>query len=157
MLGSKNIHELGWLQNAKAHGPTRTIKTIEKPILHRTQVPRFCSGNSNQDTNASFQQTISVHIITFSLAPVGGSALPWTVSVRVVPFLILFYLHALSLKWQKSLERTQFYFGCRVAMVRSQLVRTPHFQLFRKAWPWVAQTAWFADCGKEALSWAWFG
>ena len=57
MLGSENIHELGWLQNTKPHGPTRTIKTIEKPILQRTQVPRFCSGNSNQDSFCVFALT----------------------------------------------------------------------------------------------------
>jgi hypothetical protein len=49
MFESRNICDLGLLQNARAHGPRGTVKTIEKYVLHRTQVHYFCSGNSNQD------------------------------------------------------------------------------------------------------------
>ena len=37
MFESENIYDLGLLQNAKAHGPEGTVKTIEKLILQRTQ------------------------------------------------------------------------------------------------------------------------
>ena len=49
MFESRNICDLGLLQNARTHGPRGTVKTIEKPILQRTQVHYFCSGNSLQD------------------------------------------------------------------------------------------------------------
>ena len=49
MFESRNICDLGLLQNARTHGPRGIAKAIEKPILHRTQVHYFCSGNSNQD------------------------------------------------------------------------------------------------------------
>ena len=49
MLESRNLCDIGLLQNARTHGPRGTVKTIEKPILHRTQVHYFCSGNSFQD------------------------------------------------------------------------------------------------------------
>ena len=49
MFESGNICDLGLLQNARTHGPRGTVKTIEKPILHMTQVHYFCSGNSNED------------------------------------------------------------------------------------------------------------
>ena len=32
------IYDVGLLQNAKVHGPEGTAKTIEKPVLQRTQV-----------------------------------------------------------------------------------------------------------------------
>ena len=32
MFESENIYDLGWIQIAKARGPTRTVKTIEKPL-----------------------------------------------------------------------------------------------------------------------------
>ena len=38
MFESENIYDLGLLQNAKAHGPDGTVKTIETNILQRTQV-----------------------------------------------------------------------------------------------------------------------
>ena len=53
MFESRNICDLGLLQNARTHGPRGTVKTIEKPILQRTQVHYFCSRNSLQDTNAT--------------------------------------------------------------------------------------------------------
>ena len=49
MFESRNICDLGLLQNARTHGPRGTVKTIEKPILRRTQVHYFCSGISLQD------------------------------------------------------------------------------------------------------------
>ena len=49
MLESRNVYDIGLLQNARTHGPRGTVKTTEKPILHRTQVHYFCSGNSNED------------------------------------------------------------------------------------------------------------
>ena len=49
MFESRNICDLGLLQNARTHGPRGTVKTIERYFLHRTQVHYFCSGNSNQD------------------------------------------------------------------------------------------------------------
>ena len=49
MFESRNICDLGLLQNARTHGPRGAVKTIEKLILQRTQVHYFCSGNSLQD------------------------------------------------------------------------------------------------------------
>ena len=48
MFESRNICDLGLLQNARTHGPRGTVKTIEKLILQRTQVHYFCSGNSSR-------------------------------------------------------------------------------------------------------------
>jgi hypothetical protein len=56
MFESRNICDLGLLQNARTHGPRGTVKTIEKPILQRTQVHYFCSGNSLQDEKNKKQQ-----------------------------------------------------------------------------------------------------
>ena len=49
MFKSRNIRDLGLLQNTRTYGPRGIVKTIEKNFLHRTQVHYFCSGNSNQD------------------------------------------------------------------------------------------------------------
>jgi hypothetical protein len=38
MVESENIYDQGLLQNAKAHGPEGTVKTVEKSIVQRTQV-----------------------------------------------------------------------------------------------------------------------
>ena len=54
MFESRNICDLGLLQNARTHGPRGAVKTIEKPILQRTQVHYFCSGNSLQDPSSGF-------------------------------------------------------------------------------------------------------
>ena len=56
MFESRNICDLGLLQNARTHGPRGTVKTIEKYFLHRTQVHYFCSGNSNQDKFVYFRR-----------------------------------------------------------------------------------------------------
>ena len=54
MFESRNICDLGLLQNARTHGPRGAVKTIEQYFLHRTQVHYFCSGNSNQDPKGIF-------------------------------------------------------------------------------------------------------
>ena len=49
MFESGNICKTTLLQNPRAHRPRGIIKTMEKPILHRTQVLYFCSGKNDRD------------------------------------------------------------------------------------------------------------
>ena len=62
MFESRNICDLGLLQNARTHGPRGTVKTIETYILHRTQVHYFCSGNSNQDAYGRYFQVLPISV-----------------------------------------------------------------------------------------------
>ena len=55
MFESGNICRTTILQNARTHRPRGIIKTIQQPILHRTQVLYFCSGNSDLDPNNKSQ------------------------------------------------------------------------------------------------------
>ena len=50
MFESRNICDLGLLQNARTHCPRGTVKTIEKYVFYiGPKSTTFCSGNSNQD------------------------------------------------------------------------------------------------------------
>ena len=56
MFESGNICDQELLQNARTHGPRGIVKTIEKLVLHRTQVHYFCTGNSNRDVFGSYNR-----------------------------------------------------------------------------------------------------
>ena len=73
MFESRNICDLGLLQNARTHGPRGTVKTIEKPILQRTQVHYFCSGNSLQDPFCCIHRHCFVGQFPICLGHFGGS------------------------------------------------------------------------------------
>ena len=86
MFESRNICDLGLLQNARTHGPRGTVKTIEKYILHRTQVHYFCSGNSNQDLNNGIT--------------IGNSRIPSRYNPMVVPWFTV--LNHVTISYQQK-------------------------------------------------------